>query len=140
MCVQQDTWLFENPSRAKKDQSKNQTITYYFDVEKWKRCPLRDGCYTPGAKTKSYSVSIKSKEHNEQLTFQNSDEFKEKAKERYKIEAKNNELKHRHGYEVALTSGLEGMHLQGAMAIFTANIKRILKLKKYRTTETRKPI
>ncbi len=51
-----------------------------------------------------------------------------KYKERYKIEAKNSELKHRHGYDVAKSSGLIGMELQGAMAIFTVNIKRILKL------------
>ncbi len=65
-----------------------------------------------------------------QLAFQNSENFKQKAKERYKIEAKNNELKHRHGYEVASSSGLEGMGIQGAMAIFTANVKRIVKLMK----------
>lgn len=41
------------------------------------------------------------------------------------------ELKHRHGYDVASSSGLVGMELQGAMAIFTVNIKRILKMIKY---------
>nr|WP_082084185.1 hypothetical protein [Paenibacillus beijingensis] len=46
----------------------------------------------------------------------------------YKIEAKNSELKHRQGYDVASSSGLVGMELQGAMAIFTVNLKRILKL------------
>jgi hypothetical protein len=40
----------------------------------------------------------------------------------------NSELKHRHGYDVAKSSGLIGMELQGAMAIFTVNQKRILKL------------
>ncbi len=116
--------------QGKKNQSKNQKMTYYFDVEKCKRCSLRDGCYKPGAKTKTYSVSIKSAEHTNQLEYQNSEEFKEKAKQRYKIEAKNSELKHRHGYEVASSSGLEGMHIQGAMAIFAVNLKRILKLMK----------
>lgn len=116
--------------QGRKHQSENQTMTYYFDVEKCKRCPLRDGCYKPGAKSKTYSVSIKSAEHANQLAYQNSEAFKEKAKERYKIEAKNSELKHRHGYEVASSSGLEGMHIQGAMAIFTVNLKRILKLMK----------
>ncbi len=86
--------------------------------------------YKPGAKTKSYSVSLKSEEHIDQLTFQNSDAFKERAKERYKIEAKNSEWKHRHRYEVASSSGLEGMRMQSAMAIFTANVKRIVKLMK----------
>lgn len=102
--------------------------TYYFDIEKCRRCPFSDGCYKEGAKSKTYSVSIKSTEHSEQAKFQESEYFKEKSKERYKIEAKNSELKHRHGYDVAKSSGLLGMEMQGAMAIFTVNIKRILKL------------
>ncbi|TYR76664.1 IS1182 family transposase [Rossellomorea vietnamensis] len=107
---------------------KNQVDTYYYNVDKCKRCPLREGCYKEGAKSKTYSVSIKSDQHSSQAKFQESEYFKEKAKERYKIEAKNSELKHRHGYDVAESSGLIGMELQGAMAIFAVNIKRILKL------------
>jgi len=114
--------------QGKKGVGENQVDTYYFDVEKCKRCPLKEGCYTEGAKSKTYSVTIKSVEHSEQMAFQASEYFKEKAKERYKIEAKNSELKHRHGYDVASSSGLVGMELQGAMAIFTVNLKRILKL------------
>ncbi|WP_199749560.1 transposase, partial [Cytobacillus oceanisediminis] len=71
---------------------------------------------------------LKSTEHSDQAEFQESEYFKEKSRERYKIEAKNSELKHRHGYDVATSSGLIGMELQGAMAIFTVNLKRILKL------------
>lgn len=114
--------------QGKKGVNTNQTETYYFDIEKCKICPFREGCYKEGAKSKSYSVSIKSNEHKEQAEFQESDYFKEKTKERYKIEAKNSELKNRHGYDVAKSSGLLGMELQGAMAIFTVNLKRILKL------------
>ncbi|MGG4550600.1 IS1182 family transposase [Rossellomorea marisflavi] len=114
--------------QGKKDAQRNQTDTYYFDVEKCQRCPFQEGCYKEGAKTKTYSVRIKSEEHEQQGTFQNSETFKERAKERYKIEAKNSELKHRHGYEIASSSGLRGMRIQGAMAIFTVNLKRILKL------------
>lgn len=114
--------------QGKKDVGKNQTDTYYFDIEKCKTCPFKEGCYKEGAKSKSYSVSIKSTEHTEQANFQESEYFKEKSKERYKIEAKNSELKHRHGYDVSSSSGLLGMELQGAMAIFTVNLKRILKL------------
>ncbi len=114
--------------QGKKGVAKNQVDTYYFDIEKCKHCPFKDGCYKEGAKSKSYSVSIKSNVHTEQIKFQESDYFKEKSKERYKIEAKNSELKHRHGYDVAKSSGLIGMELQGAMAIFTVNLKRILKL------------
>ena len=114
--------------QGKKGQGENQADTYYFDVEKCKRCPFRDGCYKEGAKSKTYSVSIKSHEHLAQATFQESEAFKAKAKERYKIEAKNSELKHRHGYDVASSSGLIGMQIQGAMAIFAVNLKRIVKL------------
>jgi transposase len=114
--------------QGKKGAKKNQVDTYYFDVEQCKRCPQREGCYKEGAKSKSYSVSIKSQEHLAQAEFEKSDDFKAKAKERYKIEAKNSELKHRHGYDVASTSGLVGMRIQGATAMFAVNLKRILKL------------
>lgn len=116
--------------QGKKGEAANQTDTYYFDIEKCKHCPNKEGCYKEGAKSKSYSVSIKCDEHSEQTKFQESDYFKEKSKERYKIEAKNSELKHRHGYDVASSSGLVGMKMQGAMAIFAVNLKRILTLTK----------
>ena len=96
--------------QGKKEVAENQTDTYYFDIEKCKYCPFKEGCYKEGAKSKSYSVSIKSNEHTEQAEFQESDYFKEKSKERYKIEAKNSELKHRHGYDVASSSGLSYWH------------------------------
>ncbi|MGP7819832.1 IS5/IS1182 family transposase, partial [Niallia sp. 01092] len=76
-----------------------------------------EGCYKEGAKSKSYSVTIKSTVHKDQESFQNTERFKELAKTRYKIEAKNSELKHRHGYETASSSGLFGMEIQGATAI-----------------------
>ncbi|HZK95287.1 MAG TPA: IS1182 family transposase [Prolixibacteraceae bacterium] len=114
--------------QGKKDDGTNQTDTYYFDVEKCKICALKNGCYKPDAKTKTYSVSIKSDEHQEQMEFQQTDYFKEKAKHRYKIEAKNSELKNVHGYARASSYGIASMQMQGAMAIFTVNLKRILKL------------
>lgn len=54
--------------------------------------------------------------------------FKAKSKERYNIDAKNSELKHRQGYDVAPSSGLISMEMQGAMALFTVNLKKIIKL------------
>ena len=47
---------------------------------------------------------------------------------RYKIEAKNSELKNVHGYDRAISYGISNMQMQGAIAIFTVNLKRILKL------------
>ena len=78
---------------GKKNCGRNQAYAYYFDIEKCNICPLRDGCYKPGAKTKSYSVAIKSSLHQEQMVFQETEYYKEKTKHRYKIEAKNSELK-----------------------------------------------
>ena len=114
--------------QGKKNVGKNQVYTYYFDVEKCKSCPLKEGCYKEGSTTKTYSVSIKSHLHQEQIAFQESDYYKEKAKHRYKIEAKNSELKNVHGYDRAMSYGITNMQMQGAIAIFTVNLKRILKL------------
>ncbi len=111
-----------------KDVGVNQVDTYYFDVEKCKHCPLKEGCYKDGAKTKTYSVSIKSELHQDQMAFQETEYYKEKAKHRYKIEAKNSELKNIHGYDRAISYGITNMQMQGAIAIFTVNLKRILKL------------
>ena len=112
----------------KKNVGKNQVEVYYFDIEKCRLCPMREGCYKDGAKSKTYSVSIKSELHQDQMDFQESDYYREKSKQRYKIEAKNSELKNAHGYGKATSYGLENMQIQGAMAIFAVNLKRILKL------------
>ena len=112
----------------RKTEGKNPRMTYFFDIEKCKRCPYSDGCYKEGAKTKTYTETIICDSHSEQALFQETEHFKEKAKERYKIEAKNSELKHRHGYDVASSSGLIGMEMQGALSIFAVNLKRIIKL------------
>ncbi len=114
--------------QGKKGDQKNQVTTYYFDVKKCKICSKREGCYKDGAKSKTYSISLKTDEQTAQMEFQESLQFKDKAKHRYKIEAKNAELKHSYGYDRAQSYGLECMQMQGALAIFAANIKRILKL------------
>lgn len=102
--------------------------TYHFDIEKCKICPLKGNCYKEGNKSKSYSVSIRSNIHKEHIDFQNTEEFRERSKQRYKIEAKNGELKNAHAYGSADSHGILGMNLQAATAIFVVNIKRIMKL------------
>ena len=115
--------------QGKKNQQANQTLTYYFDIEKCKTCALRNGCYKEGAKSKTYSITIKTDTQKEQLAFQETDEFKEIYRnERYKIEAKNAELKNVLGYDRAESYGIEAMQMQGAITMFAANIKRIIKL------------
>ena len=114
--------------QGKRDGRWNQVWTYYFDTEKCKTCSRRDGCYKNGAKVKTYSVSIRTEEQDRLMEFQKTPEFKLKTRERYKIEAKNAELKHVFGYDRAESYGLYSMQMQGAITIFAANIKRILKL------------
>lgn len=114
--------------QGKRDGRWNQVWTYYFDTEKCKTCSRREGCYKDGAKVKTYSVSIRTEEQNRLMEYQKTPEFKVKARKRYKIEAKNAELKHVFGYDRAESYGLYSMQMQGAITIFAANIKRILKL------------
>ncbi|HAN10498.1 MAG TPA: IS1182 family transposase [Clostridiales bacterium] len=102
--------------------------SYFFDISRCKQCPFKEGCYKEGSKTKVYTVTIRTPEHNEHIDFQETEYFKDKSKERYKIETKNGELKTRHGYDIASSSGLVGMEMQGALTIFAVNMKRIIKL------------
>ncbi|WP_417900042.1 IS1182 family transposase [Bacillus haimaensis] len=112
----------------KRGTNRNDQLKYFWNVEVCKACPIRRGCYKEGAKSKTYSIPIKSNEHLEQEAFQQTDEFKELARSRYKVEAKNSELKNRHGYEKSKAASLFGMQIQGATTIFAVNLKRIVKL------------
>ena len=101
---------------------------YRFDVEKCKDCPLREGCYKPDNKTKTYQVMILPDLHKDHIAFEKTAEFREKMRERYKIEAKNADLKQNYGLGQATSYGLENMTMQTALSIFACNIRRILRL------------
>lgn len=118
--------------QGRKDKNKGtvtQTETYYFDIEKCKHCELKDGCYKKGSKYKTYNVTIKNDIHIKHMDYMKTDEFKRLYAERYKIEAKNAELKSNFAYDKANATGKNGITIQGATALFLANIKRIIKLK-----------
>jgi IS5 family transposase len=110
------------------ERKENPRMVYYFDVEKCKRCPIREGCYNEGCKSKTYSVSLTSDVQKEHKEFQETDDFKELSKHRYMIEAKNGELKNRLGYKKAYSTGIQAMRIQGATALFAANMKRIIRI------------
>ena len=101
---------------------------YFFDVEKCKHCPFKDGCYKDGAKTKTYNVKIKDDTHIKHMDYMETEEFKNLYKERYKIEAKNAELKKCYDYGNANACGKKGITIQGATTLFLTNMKRIIKL------------
>lgn len=111
--------------RKAKQGSKNNTQVecYYFDIEKCKHCPFKDGCYKENAKSKTYSVTIKNEAHIKQMDYMETEEFKELYSERYKIEAKNAELKNNYGYDKATACGKIGITIQGATTLFLANMK-----------------
>lgn len=133
-----DAWMFvcsaghmaiRKARQGKKAQGKNHALVYCSDTDKCRLCSRRNGCYKEGAKQKTYSVQIKSEEHQRQADFEKTEEFEEfktKAKVRYKIEAKNAELKNVSGYGRADSYGIDCMRMQGAIVIFAANVKRIL--------------
>ena len=112
---------------GKKNQQQNQSLTHYFDLEKCQICPLREGCYQPGAKSKTYSITIKSEIHQKAIDYQKTDEFKEKTKQRYKIEAKNAELKQPHGFKTCKFVGILVIKCQAYLTAFVVNSKRIVK-------------
>jgi transposase len=112
----------------KNNTDKNQVLAYYFGIEKCKACPYKGGCYKGGAKSKAYSVTVLSETRREQKEFQETEYFKERARRRYMIEAKNAEIKQSHGLEKAGSAGVIAMRLQGYFSAFVVNTKRIIKL------------
>ena len=114
--------------KGNKNNNYTEVDNYFFDVEKCKHCPFRDGCYKEGSKTKSYNVTIKKDIHINHMDYMKSEEFKTLYSERYKIEAKNAELKNNYNYGNANFCGKTGITLQGAITLFLSNIKRIIKL------------
>ena len=102
--------------------------TYRFHVTDCRSCPRRRRCLKDKQRIRRISVSVQSQLHKQQMAFQQSEEFRQLSKQRYKIEAKNAELKNNLGYRRAISYGLASMKLQGAVTIFVANIKRILKI------------
>lgn len=66
----------------------------------------------------------------EQMKVQETEEFKQKYKQRYKIEAKNGELKNNHHFNMTFSKGYESMTLQTAVTFFVANLKRIATLER----------
>ena len=106
----------------------NKYYNYHFSIRKCKKCPRCGTCYKKGAKTKTHNVTVTGETRGKQYDFENTAYFKERIKERYKIEAKNAELKQSHGLRRCKYVGLFGMQTQIYFTAFVANVKRIVKL------------
>lgn len=114
--------------KANPKKKTNACYEFYFDVEKCRQCPLKEGCYKEGAKFKTYSIRVLSEEHRKQKEFEKTAEFKRDIRKRNRIEGKNSELKNRHGMRTAISFGLNSMEIQTAVALYYVNLKRIMKL------------
>ena len=124
--------------RYSKSGKRSQETTFFFDKNICLVCKLRDACKAihqdprtgpdavqrPHGKVPSVSHSI-SDFRMEQMKIQETEEFKQKYKERYKIEAKNGELKSNHHFSKTFSKGYESMTLQTAVTFFVTNLKRI---------------
>ena len=115
-------------AQNKKGKKRAAQEIYHFDPKKCVFCKQRGGCFAYNQQSKTYSVTIHSEAQERHKEFQKTDEFKEKYRERYKIEAKNSDLKNNLGYDRAESYGIGGMVLQGAVAIYASNLKRIVRL------------
>lgn len=106
----------------------NSREVYHFSKKKCKVCKLKDVCWKKDLKLgKTYSVTIRPELLQKQLDFEKTREFKEKYRERYKVESKNADLKNNYGYRMTLSYGIEAMEMQGAMALFSANMRLIMR-------------
>lgn len=114
--------------QGSKTNGKSRFLVYYFDVEKCKTCPMREGCYKPGAGSKTYSIRILAEHFKEQIEFELSDTFKERIKRRPIIEHKNAEMKRFHGMNTAKYRGLFRMRMQAYLTAFVVNVKRLVRL------------
>lgn len=124
--------LAKSKRKEKIKGNKNERIKYRFDITKCKECPYKEDCYKEGAKSKTYSVILCDR-HKEQKEFQETEYFKNKMKERYKIEAKNVEIKQSHGLGMSKNKGLFGMQIQSYITAMVVNLKRIITLKTQKT-------
>lgn len=91
-------------------------------------CLMKDLCtYTRYRKKgNGIPITIPKDVYVKQVEFSKTDEYKSHMKHRYKIEAKNAELKNQMGYNKADSYGLKNMEMQSALTLFACNIKRIL--------------
>lgn len=107
-----------------KNDNYRKSIIYKFDKTKCATCPLRNTCLR-NAKEKTFSVSLLSGEQKDILQRQQSGYFKERRRQRYKIEAKNAHLKQGLGFGKTKGKGIDMMELQAAVTFFVSNLKII---------------
>lgn len=107
----------------KNDNNRKATI-YKFDKAKCAVCPLRKTCLK-NAKERTFSVTVLTEEQKDILKRKQTDYFKERRRQRYKIEAKNAHIKQGLGFGKTMAKGIHMMELQAAVTFFVSNLKII---------------
>ena len=107
---------------------KKARVIYAFSEKDCKECVFKRRCLKSGSKRRRYSYTVFSETDREQLLFEESDVFRQKIRKRNTIESLNNHLKNDFGLKKNISYGIESMEMQAAVAIYTANIKRIMKI------------
>jgi hypothetical protein len=125
-CCPQGHLAIKKYMRTYKNDNNRKSVEYIFDKEKCTVCKLRDVCLKGKAKYRSFTVSVLTDEQNKLLEDSQTDYFKSRLRQRYKIEAKNAHLKNGLGYDKAFGKGIEMMELQSAFTCFISNMKIIL--------------
>lgn len=94
-----------------KDGYRNPKMVYSFTMNDCRECPRRKECLGKAQnRGRRYSIKILTGVHKEQEDFEKTEYFNEKLKkERYKIEAKNAELKNNYNYGNANACGKLGI-------------------------------
>lgn len=126
-----------------KNENGSQKTAFYFDKKICSVCKLKDTCIAVqrqdprtierGGTFREGSVKPRV-EHSisdfrmERMKIEETEDFKQKYKQRYKIEAKNGELKNNHHFNETISKGYESMTLQTAVTFFVANLNRIVKI------------
>jgi hypothetical protein len=106
-------------------ENNRKAIIYSFDPKKCAVCKLREQCIKGKAKYRTFSVSVLTDEQKQHLEDSKTDYFKERIRQRYKIEAKNAHLKQGLGFDKTMGKGKQSMELQAAVTFFVSNIKLI---------------
>lgn len=107
-----------------KNDNGRRSAIYTFDIKKCKVCPFKETCLK-NAKVKTFSVTLLTPEQKDLLARSQTEEFKERRRERYKIEAKNSHLKRGLGFDRVKEKGIKMMELQTAVTLFVSNMKKI---------------
>ena len=113
--------------RTYKEENNRKVAMYYFDVDRCRCCPFRHGCYKEGSTTKSFSVTINTEAQKAYLKKMKLPSARQKLRKRNISERVNAELKSRCGLRKAKARGMETMTVQMAVAMFTYNLKVILR-------------